>query len=41
MSALVCLDDTATYGGKIVSASSALFINGNRASCPKHNTLES
>ncbi len=43
MSALVCLGDATTHGGKVISASSLMFINGiqvaligDRISCPEH-----
>ncbi|MGG4731616.1 PAAR domain-containing protein [Leclercia adecarboxylata] len=43
MSALVCLGDATTHGGKVISASSSMFINGiqvaligDRISCPEH-----
>lgn len=45
MPALACLGDATTHGGKIVSASSTLFVNGIRVAlvgdmvaCPKHGT---
>jgi len=45
MPALACLGDATTHGGKIISASSTLFVNGiqvalvgDRVSCPKHGT---
>ncbi|MDR9891309.1 PAAR domain-containing protein [Pseudenterobacter timonensis] len=43
MPALVCLGDATTHGGKVISASSTLFINGiqvallgDLVSCPEH-----
>lgn len=43
MPALVCLGDATTHGGKVISASSTLFINGiqvalvgDLVSCPVH-----
>lgn len=45
MPALACLGDTTTHGGKIISASSTMFINGiqvarvgDLVSCPEHGT---
>ncbi|MDZ0182148.1 PAAR domain-containing protein [Klebsiella quasipneumoniae] len=45
MPALVCLGDATTHGGKVISASSAMFINGiqvalvgDLVSCPKHGS---
>ena len=45
MPALACLGDATTHGGKIVSASSTLFVNGIQValvgdliSCPEHGT---
>ncbi|MCI4450137.1 PAAR domain-containing protein [Klebsiella variicola] len=43
MSGLVCLGDATTHGGKVITASSTMFINGvqvalvgDLVSCPKH-----
>ncbi len=43
MPALVCPGDVTTHGGKVISASSSMFINGilvaligDRISCPEH-----
>ncbi|MDC6119677.1 PAAR domain-containing protein [Serratia rubidaea] len=43
MPALACLGDATTHGGKIISASSTMFVNGipvarigDRISCPEH-----
>ncbi|MDR0807070.1 MAG: PAAR domain-containing protein [Enterobacteriaceae bacterium] len=45
MSAPVCLGDATTHGGKVISASSTMFINGvqialrgDLVSCPEHGT---
>ena len=45
MPALACLGEATTHGGKIVSASLTLFVNGNKValvgdliSCPEHGT---
>ncbi|WP_072017510.1 PAAR domain-containing protein [Erwinia typographi] len=45
MSALACLGDATTHGGKIISATSTIFINGiqvalvgDLVSCPEHGT---
>lgn len=45
MSALVCLGDATTHGGKVISASSSMFVNGIRVAlvgdlvtCPEHGT---
>ncbi|MBN7123371.1 hypothetical protein BSU01_16885 [Erwinia billingiae] len=45
MPALACLGDATTHGGKIISASSTLFVNGiqvvlvgDLVSCPEHGT---
>lgn len=45
MPALACLGDATTHGGKIISASSSLFVNGTQValigdlvSCSKHGT---
>lgn len=44
MPALVCLGDATTHGGKVISASSSMFINGvqvalvgDLVSCPVHS----
>lgn len=46
MPALVCLGDATTHGGKVISASSTMFINGiqvalvgDLVSCPKHGSV--
>ena len=43
MLALVCLGDATTHGGRVISASSSIFIDsvqvalvGDAVSCPKH-----
>ncbi|MFW8247723.1 PAAR domain-containing protein, partial [Klebsiella pneumoniae] len=43
MSGVVCLCDATTHGGKVITASSTMFINGvqvalvgDLVSCPKH-----
>ncbi|HAT2207850.1 hypothetical protein PUATCC27989T_03398 [Phytobacter ursingii] len=43
MPGIVCLGDATTHGGKVITASSAMYINGIRValvgdlvSCPKH-----
>ncbi|MEX9251383.1 PAAR domain-containing protein [Pseudenterobacter timonensis] len=43
MPALVCLGDATTHGGKVITASSTLFVNGiqvallgDLVSCPEH-----
>ncbi|NDJ57096.1 PAAR domain-containing protein [Enterobacteriaceae bacterium 4M9] len=43
MPALVCMGDATTHGGKVISASASMFINGiqvallgDRVSCPAH-----
>ena len=45
MPALACLGDTTTHGGKIISSSSTIFINGiqvalvgDLVSCPEHGS---